>query len=476
MIWFILSGIFIAAACFALHLSDNAACEKRSRQLNTLGMILYAIALAVAVIAPISANAAPLPKKCRILIPEMQKAYKNHPIPAPALAAQIHQESSCNPLAKSHAGAVGLSQFTPPTLDTMRARHKITCNWRKPPCALKLQTAYMRDIWMRIPAKNMPDKCERWGASAAAYNSGRGWQIRNWRIARAVNGNDSAFFGDGTESFQDRRRANWSIQENRNYARYIFRRQSQWEIEMNLKGICGGHDIMKPSADAIVVYPPADIAKRKGITMQDNFIIYRATAPNGKSYIGQTCQRIKKRIGQHAVSKSIFGNAVRKYGDKMRWEVLSTEPDVESANKAEIAAIAKYNTTIPNGYNFTTGGSAPERTCKRGVKHSESHRKKLSAHLTSPEHRAKLSAAISEANRRPWSAERKERHAAAMRELAANPEWRIKNAAAVRIAGLKNRGENNPAKRPEARFKISQAAKARWAAFRAQKEHKRNMP
>ena len=239
MIWFILSGIFIAAACFSLHLSDNAACEKRSRQLNTLGMILYAIALAVAVIAPISANAAPLPKKCRILIPEMQKAYKNHPIPAPALAAQIHQESSCNPLAKSHAGAVGLSQFTPPTLDTMRARHKITCNWRKPPCALKLQTAYMRDIWMRIPAKNMPDKCERWGASAAAYNSGRGWQIRNWKTARKNGGDPTKYFPpNGISVHESGKRADWAVKENRNYTKHILRRQPQWEMAMNIKGIC----------------------------------------------------------------------------------------------------------------------------------------------------------------------------------------------------------------------------------------------
>lgn len=93
----------------------------------------------------------------------------------------------------------------------------------------------------------------------------------------------------------------------------------------------------------------------------DTYTIYKATAPNGKVYIGLTKHPLEVRRKQHEWAirreKRHFYNALRKYGAAMQWEVLETGSGREWAVGREQHHIARYNSLDPNhGYNLTKGG------------------------------------------------------------------------------------------------------------------------
>ena len=51
--------------------------------------------------------------------------------------------------------------------------------------------------------------------------------------------------------------------------------------------------------------------------MQKKYKVYKYTAPNGKLYIGQTCNSLRRRAGNHGecyVECPLFYNAIKKYG------------------------------------------------------------------------------------------------------------------------------------------------------------------
>jgi group I intron endonuclease len=109
-------------------------------------------------------------------------------------------------------------------------------------------------------------------------------------------------------------------------------------------------------------------------------IIYRATSPSGKIYIGQTTEHIKKRISSHYYSSRAQGSkahsakmgaALRKYGLDMKWECLYRVPASE-LNDAEVAEINKHN-SFKAGYNSTAGGEGI-----RGFRFSEETKTKMS--------------------------------------------------------------------------------------------------
>jgi group I intron endonuclease len=114
-------------------------------------------------------------------------------------------------------------------------------------------------------------------------------------------------------------------------------------------------------------------------------LIYKATNKiNGKSYIGQTIYKLKRRKRRH-VSDSLnnnnknnyFHRALLKYGkNAFDWEVLS-EGDftIELLNELEIHFISLYNTYV-NGYNLTRGGSGSS-----GRNLSKEARKKISERM-----------------------------------------------------------------------------------------------
>lgn len=90
------------------------------------------------------------------------------------------------------------------------------------------------------------------------------------------------------------------------------------------------------------------------------FYIYCHTAPNGKRYIGQTCQEPEKRWnnGWGYVGQPYFKRAIDKYGwESFRHEILAVCHTKEMADLLETHLIAFFDTrNHSKGYNLTAGG------------------------------------------------------------------------------------------------------------------------
>jgi hypothetical protein len=84
--------------------------------------------------------------------------------------------------------------------------------------------------------------------------------------------------------------------------------------------------------------------------------IYCITFPSGKKYIGQTRQKIEKRLMQHSVCKNdtLISRAFNKYKE-YTYEIL-IESINEELDEYEKIFIEKYKTITPNGYNMRSGG------------------------------------------------------------------------------------------------------------------------
>jgi group I intron endonuclease len=108
-------------------------------------------------------------------------------------------------------------------------------------------------------------------------------------------------------------------------------------------------------------------------------IIYCATSPSGKKYIGQTVKSLSKRMEGHRTDAGRgkdyhFCRAIRKYGwDSFEWEVLYKDIPEDILDIAEMCAIYIYD-TYDNGYNCTSGGN----NTFRGIKWDEERRKRFS--------------------------------------------------------------------------------------------------
>ena len=193
-------------------------------------------------------------------------------------------------------------------------------------------------------------------------------------------------------------------------------------------------------------------------------IVYRATAPSGRAYIGQTIQSLSARRKSHENkarngSRNPFHCAIRKYGDKIKWEMLCRATSIAALNWIEPRYIAAQNTLLPHGYNAKTGGENGE--------HCAEARAKISAKMTgrefSPEHRAAISAKL---KGRKLPPEHRAKIAAGNKGKTISPEHRAKLSAVhtgkvvspdVRAAiSAKLTGRKRS---PETRAKISAAAK-----------------
>jgi group I intron endonuclease len=157
-------------------------------------------------------------------------------------------------------------------------------------------------------------------------------------------------------------------------------------------------------------------------------IIYMYTAPNGKSYVGQTWDEQKRRWDHRSPSrkKSVFHTAIKKYGkDSFVYEILHSNIETqEELNRLESETIARFNTIAPHGYNLTTGGE--------GGKHHEVSKQKM---------------------RDIWVLKKDEK-VASFKQAASRPEVR---------ARLKQNGINN-ASNPEIMEKKSQSLKLAFAS------------
>lgn len=89
-------------------------------------------------------------------------------------------------------------------------------------------------------------------------------------------------------------------------------------------------------------------------------IVYRATAPSGKSYIGISSKGLEARKKSHMNDakrgvKRPFAAAIRKYGDDISWEILAKSNCWKELQRLECNFIKKFD-TYKSGYNLTLGG------------------------------------------------------------------------------------------------------------------------
>lgn len=121
-------------------------------------------------------------------------------------------------------------------------------------------------------------------------------------------------------------------------------------------------------------------------------ILYVATSPSGRRYVGITTQSMRRRWAGHVHAathggRSRFSKAIRKYGaDEFSVRVL-LRASWGYLNWIEPRVIEAYGTRSPQGYNLREGGSQSRphaetrekmRQAKLGTKHSAETRAKMS--------------------------------------------------------------------------------------------------
>lgn len=92
--------------------------------------------------------------------------------------------------------------------------------------------------------------------------------------------------------------------------------------------------------------------------MENNYLIYCFTAPNGRRYVGQT-KNLERRIRKHQNDNgcTLFFSAIKKYGfENFTQEILIANLSISDANYWEAFYIKELNTLSPQGYNLRTGG------------------------------------------------------------------------------------------------------------------------
>ena len=122
-------------------------------------------------------------------------------------------------------------------------------------------------------------------------------------------------------------------------------------------------------------------------------IIYRATSPSGKCYIGQTTRSLELRKQHHEWQDACVAihRAIKKYGvDNLQWDILHQAPE-PCLNFLEWIEIMRHNSLMPNGYNLLVGDygaseyliekwnkTGTGRGNRNGYKHSDETKKRMS--------------------------------------------------------------------------------------------------
>ena len=133
--------------------------------------------------------------------------------------------------------------------------------------------------------------------------------------------------------------------------------------------------------------------------MEKSWCVYKHTLPDGRCYIGQTCD-ISTRWKPSAYKNCVkFYSAIQKYGWRnFSHEILADNLTLEEANHLEEEYIKQYN-SIENGFNLNSGGENKLHSqetkdkmsqTRKGVPHSLEHNEAISKALTgkkkTPEH------------------------------------------------------------------------------------------
>ena len=113
------------------------------------------------------------------------------------------------------------------------------------------------------------------------------------------------------------------------------------------------------------------------------YLVYKATSPSNKVYIGLTSKSLKHRSSEHlSLSKSnkkkrIFYNALQKYDYNFSWEIIESNLLKDEAEYLEKYYIKFYDSTNTKyGYNQAKGGLAGDiMTEESKIKRKQSMRK-----------------------------------------------------------------------------------------------------
>lgn len=99
-----------------------------------------------------------------------------------------------------------------------------------------------------------------------------------------------------------------------------------------------------------------------------SFIVYEHIFPNGKKYVGITCQRPNRRWRNgKAYNQNIrMSNAIKKFGwNNIEHLILAENLTQEEAEAIEIGLIADHNLMDPEcGYNNAPGGTHPRHSAE----------------------------------------------------------------------------------------------------------------
>lgn len=156
------------------------------------------------------------------------------------------------------------------------------------------------------------------------------------------------------------------------------------------------HKRAKTLTELTTTYDAIHLIKKICKQADKKHIIYKATSPSGKIYIGKTVGDIKKRIREHnwyATNRHkewAFSRAIRKYGiENIKFEVEAVVFGAEAASIKEAQTIQQYKSNDSNlGYNETGGREG--RTWLIEEK-EQSRRKNISNSLKKQSTRDKLS-------------------------------------------------------------------------------------
>ena len=191
--------------------------------------------------------------------------------------------------------------------------------------------------------------------------------------------------------------------------------------------------------------------------------IYRIIAPNGKSYIGQAVDYVR-RMRRHKKMNDgcpLIKKAIKKYGwENMKKTILARNMTKEQMDREESNLIKIYDTFGENGYNLTKGGEGGLGRVK-----TKRERAKISAGMMGNKNGLG-------AKHPPITAEARAKNSAVVTKLWEDPEYREKctakkigntNAKGKRTpeqrgnmsAGCLALGDNHHSKRPEARERVS---------------------
>lgn len=124
------------------------------------------------------------------------------------------------------------------------------------------------------------------------------------------------------------------------------------------------------------------IRHRRNLKNRPIMIVYKITNKiNGKAYIGQTIQKLKRRWDFHVCKRSgclALKAAFEKYGiENFTIEIVYEASSLEELCQKEQQFIQEFNTLAPNGYNLTTGGERPVYSDESRKKMSESSKGRL---------------------------------------------------------------------------------------------------